>query len=413
MKITRIKKLLLFILLGLLCASCNSEPNGKIVFKITWDKTEIYINEIVNVEIDANIPYEITNLTEDILEISESDSNKIEVKGIGIGEGKINVVAENGDSQVITITVNNYPLPTSLTIKLVEEGPYYYGRTYHLEYVLEPTNALKNIELSYNYNYMTINEETMEVTFDKAGEFYISCYSRDNMELESRIDFEVVYHPEDELYRILFVGNSLTKHNYNIPEIVEAMMKLDGLDVECEGSIAGGKSLVDQRSKVESNLRNFRYTHVVLQEHSYGPISKYDQFENTVIALAKKIEENKAKIILYQTWAYDKDIWNGVTKAEMTNKLVDAYDKVAEKVGASVNRAGEAFALYEAKSENWPSLYVDMNHPSVYGAYLSACVHYSSITGKKASENPYIMEGIDAEMLKNIKEIADEVVFKE
>ena len=51
MKITRIKKLLLFILLGLLCASCNSEPNGKIVFKITWDKTEIYINEIVNVEI--------------------------------------------------------------------------------------------------------------------------------------------------------------------------------------------------------------------------------------------------------------------------------------------------------------------------------------------------------------------------
>ena len=137
------------------------------------------------------------------------------------------------------------------------------------------------------------------------------------------------------------------------------------------------------------------------------------KFENTVIALAKKIEENKAKIILYQTWAYDKDIWNGVTKAEMTNKLVDAYDKVAGKVGASVNRAGEAFALYEAKSENWPSLYVDMNHPSVYGAYLSACVHYSSITGKKASENPYIMEGIDAEMLKNIKEIADEVVFKE
>ena len=413
MKITRIKKLLFFILLGLLCASCNSEPNGKIVFKITWDKTEIYINEIVNDEIDANITYEITNLTEDILEISESDSNKIEVKGIGIGEGKINFVAENGDSQVITITVNNYPLPTSLTIKIVEEGPYYYGRTYHLEYVLEPTNALKNIELSYNYNYMTINEETMEVTFDKAGEFYISCYSRDNMELESRIDFEVVYHPEDELYRILFVGNSLTKHNYNIPEIVEAMMKLDGLDVECEGSIAGGKSLVDQRSKVESNLRNFRYTHVVLQEHSYGPISKYDQFENTVIALAKIIEENKAKIILYQTWAYDKDIWNGVTKAEMTNKLVDAYDKVAGKVGASVNRAGEAFALYEAKSENWPSLYVDMNHPSVYGAYLSACVHYSSITGKKASENPYIMEGIDAEMLKNIKEIADEVVFKE
>ena len=32
-----------------------------------------------------------------------------------------------------------------------------------------------------------INEETMEVTFNKAGEFYISCYSMDNFELEVKI----------------------------------------------------------------------------------------------------------------------------------------------------------------------------------------------------------------------------------
>ena len=281
---------------------------------------------------------------------------------------------------------------------------------YHLEVSLEPSNALKNLEWNYNRNYMTFNEETMEVTFNKAGDFYISCYSKDNMELEVKIDFEVVYNPEGEFYRILFVGNSFTKHNHDIPKLVEAMMKLDGLDVECEGSIAGGKSLVDQRSKVETKLRNFRYTHVILQEHSYGPISKYDQFESTVVALAKAIEANKAKIMLYQTWAYDKDVWNGISREEMTDRLVEGYAKVAEKVGAEINPVGIAFEKYYLRGD-LPSLYCDMSHPSVYGAYLSVCVHYASITGKKASDNPYKMEGIDDNMLKVIKEIADEAVF--
>lgn len=492
MKITRIKKVVLFILLGLLCVGCGNNEKGKLTFNVTWDKNEIYINETANINIDTNIPCEINNLTKSILEITKEESGVIEVKGIGIGEGQIYIKCDNGDSQIVTIkvnalpventfnvectvpviyidettkisvdtnleytvksvnpevleivknedgiievkgigigeaqievlaleeykeivtiTVNNYPAPSSLELKIVENGPYYYGETYHLEVSLEPSNALKNLEWNYNRNYMTFNEETMEVTFNKAGDFYISCYSKDNMELEVKIDFEVVYNPEGEFYRILFVGNSFTKHNHDIPKLVEAMMKLDGLDVECEGSIAGGKSLVDQRSKVETKLRNFRYTHVILQEHSYGPISKYDQFESTVVALAKAIEANKAKIMLYQTWAYDKDVWNGISREEMTDKLVEGYAKVAEKVGAKINPVGIAFEKYYLRGD-LPSLYCDMSHPSVYGAYLSVCVHYASITGKKASDNPYKMEGIDDNMLKIIKEIADEAVF--
>ena len=492
MKIRSIKKICLFILLGLLCVSCSEPDKGKITFNVTWDKNEIYINETTNMKVDTNLPYEVTNLTENILEVNKKEDGNYEIKGIGIGEGQISVSAggknqtivvirineipvqdtfsvectkpviyidettninvdtnleyevinlttgilevlkkENGVVEVkgigvgngqieiksgekyketIDITVINYPMPTSLNLKIVENGPYYYGETYHLAISLEPSNALNNVELNYNRNYMTINEETMEVTFNKAGEFYISCYSMDNFELEVKIDFEVIYNPEVELYRILFVGNSFTKHNYDIPKLVEGMMKQEGLDVECEGSIAGGKALVDQRSKVESKLRSFRYTHVVLQEHSYGPIEKYNQFESTVLALAKAIEENKAKIHLYQTWAYDKDVWNGITRSEMTKKLVEAYGAVAEKVEATINPVGMAFEKYYLRGD-LPSLYCDMSHPSVYGAFLSACVHYSSITGKKASDNQYKMEEIDDNMTQIIKEIADEVVF--
>ena len=45
-----------------------------------------------------------------------------------------------------------------------------------------------------------------------------------------------------------------------------------------------------------------------------------------------------------------------------------------------------------------------MNHPSTYGAYLSACEHYASITGRKSEDNIYMMPGVENEM-------ADEVVF--
>ena len=60
---------------------------------------------------------------------------------------------------------------------------------------------------------------------------------------------------------------------------------------------------------------------------------------------------------------------------------------------------------------NLPCLYYDMNHPSTYGAYLSACVHYASITGRKSEDNIYMMPGIENEIAEIIQRIADEVVF--
>ena len=53
-----------------------------------------------------------------------------------------------------------------------------------------------------------------------------------------------------------------------------------------------------------------------------------------------------------------------------------------------------------------------MNHQSLYGAYLSACVHYSTLTGKKASNNTYVIDGIDSEMIKTIQVIADKISFE-
>lgn len=408
--LVRIRKIFLLIILMLLCYGCGEEQITK-TFSVTWEAAEIYLNESVKIEIKTNMKYRVKNLTPEILNLKNEENDILEVEALKEGLGQIEIYADEEHQKIVDINVKNYPIPTSLKLKIKEEGPYYYGETYHLEYELEPANALRNFELNYNSNYMTINEETMEVTFNNAGEFSISCFSYDNMELEDKLEVDVLFNPDIEMYRLLFVGNSLTKHHYNIPYIVRDMIKADGIAVECDLCADGRQYLDEQTDVVESRLRKSRYTHVILQEQSNGSIRDYDRFERAVIELGEMIKENKAQLVLYQTWAYNLSIWNGMTKAEMQLKLIESYSKVAQKVGANVNRVGEAFEKYEARWGLIPSLYVDMNHPSIYGAYLSACVHYSSITGKKASDNTYIMFEIEYDVMKNIQEIADEVVF--
>lgn len=409
----KIKKIVSLILLLLLCFGCDQKDIK--IFEVSCGATEIYIEQTTKIYINSNMSITINNLSKEILEIKSEQNAEVEVVGLAEGNGQIEILGEEGYREVVSINVKNYPIPTVLNFKIKEEGPYYIGETYHLEYDLEPDNALNNIYLNYNLNAMTINLETLEVTFNIAGEFNITCYSYDNMELENTIQVEVLYNPNIEMYRLLFVGNSLTQstnNNYNIPYIVRDMIKADGVEVICDVNVTGGAWIVDQKYTTESFLRKNRYTHVILQEQSAGPITNYNKFETAVVELSEVIKENRAKLVLYQTWAYNIEKWNWMTKSEMQAKLIEAYDSVAQKVGASVNRAGEAFEKYEVRGGRLPSLYVDLNHPSIYGAYLSACVHYASITGRSASDNTYIMKEIEYDVMKIIQEIADEVVFE-
>lgn len=408
----KIKKTISLMLLLLLCFGCTKEETK--IFEVSCDVKDIYIEQTSEIYINSNMEITINNLNEDILEIKSEQSDKVEVIGIAEGNGQIEILGEEGYKEVVSINVKKYPIPTGLDFKIKEEGPYYIGETYHLEYNLTPVNALDNIYLNYNLNAMTINNETLEVVFNIAGEFNITCYSYDNMELENTIQVEVLYNPDIEMYRLLFVGNSLTQstnNNYNIPYIVRDMIKADGIEVICDVNVTGGAWISDQKYSTEAFLRKNRYTHVILQEQSAGPITNYSKFETAVVEISEMVKDNKAKLILYQTWAYNIEKWNWMTKAEMQAKLIEAYDRVAERVGASVNRAGEAFVNYESREGRLPSLYIDLNHPSIYGAYLSACVHYASITGRKASDNAYVMVEIEYEIMKIIQEIADEVVF--
>ena len=160
-------------------------------------------------------------------------------------------------------------------------------------------------------------------------------------------------------------------------------------------------------------IEKYAFSHVILQGQSYEPIDRKEAFLETMEKFGKQAKAIGAQVIVYESWAYDRESYKGLTRYEMTEQLKLSYEEAANRIGAKITRSGEAFKLFEETYGRTPSLYQDMNHQSLYGAYLSACVHYSTITGKKASDNTYLIDGLDIEIVKNIQKIADQISFGE
>jgi len=106
-----------------------------------------------------------------------------------------------------------------------------------------------------------------------------------------------------------------------------------------------------------------------------------------VTKLCGIISQVNAKVILYQTWAYEanseKLAATGMSYEEMADKLKAAYQTAAEATGATVAPVGELFS-YVTKSNHITHLINrnDNYHPSTSGSYLAACVIFKLITGK-------------------------------
>ena len=130
------------------------------------------------------------------------------------------------------------------------------------------------------------------------------------------------------------------------------------------------------------------------------------------------VKYKDTKFVMYETWAYERTYMGGEAKQrEMMEQLRDAYVNVGTQIGASIARVGEAFFAYQTRSyvdgvETLPTLYAqnDVSHPSYYGAFLSACVHYVNLTGRSAKTNTFVPTEIEEQYVNIIKEIADEVM---
>ncbi len=412
---------ILFIALAIFVVGCTKptvEPEPeKDVLTVTYDELLYYSQEgsikVTSIYEDDELLVE--SLDEKIIQVTQIDNNNYKTKAVGLGTVNIAIYSSYlEEEKIIEIKVEAKegfaPQIDNIDIKLVEEGPYYIGKTYHLDIKISPE--------IYNdtYRYLTsedydINTEDLTIVFKRTGKMSVGVFANGKSKRFS-ILVDVKADPESETYDILFIGNSLT-YVHDIPSIIQNMITSDGGYMVYSQDTPGGSYLQDHEAMFNMYIGKYAFSHVILQGQSYEPIDKKEAFLETMEKFGKQAKAIGAQVIVYESWAYDRESYKGLTRYEMTEQLKLSYEEAANRIGAKITRSGEAFKLFEETYGRTPSLYQDMNHQSLYGAYLSACVHYSTITGKKASDNTYLIDGLDIEIVKNIQKIADQISFGE
>lgn len=206
--------------------------------------------------------------------------------------------------------------------------------------------------------------------------------------------------------KVLFVGNSYT-YFWNMAQHVEAMASSQGELVVARKSTAGGASL-KQHWDGEKGLKSRElitegdWDIVVLQNHSLSAINDYDEFMEYGAKFIRLVRESGAKPILFTTWAR---LHNPLMQKNITMAYQDLA--TAHQIGAV-----PVGPIWERVRELRPDLQLyaeDGSHPSPIGTYLTACVFYSILTGKKATGMPERLKTID----RNNEELYLSIMSKE
>lgn len=401
---------ILLIMTTLFIVGCKE----KIKFEIKCPQT-LYVTETAFLEGVTNKEdvLMVKNLTPEFIEI-----NGNHITGLKAGIAEVEFSDDSGKIETYTINVLEQPLPSSASI-LIHGEEIKLGVEYAFEIVTEPKYAKKDFELSYDMNVIEINEEKQTIKFLRSGNYTVTCYSNDNFSVRSTVDANVVLNSEIESYELLYIGNSLTKFNlYNVPLMVQDLLKQDNVYAYITIDTISNQWLYTHAESFNELIKEREYSHVILQEYSNGTLTSYDKFSETVSQFNELIKENNAKTVLYETWGYttgykgttDDGVAINTTKDEMRAIIFEKYHQKAEEIDAMLFCSGEAFAKCE---ELYPeiTLYSDSNHGSLEGGFLSACVHYATLTGRRVSNNSYRPADISEEVANKLKEVADIIVF--
>lgn len=191
--------------------------------------------------------------------------------------------------------------------------------------------------------------------------------------------------------KMLFVGNSFTYY-YDIPKLVEGLVKSANEMIEVDYVTQGSATLEDHSSHTAGTglqiynklISTNKLDFVVLQEQSTTSYSNYNDFKSAATSLAKDVKQTqkKCEVRLYSTWAYEGALFGEYDSIPKLEELIRGkYVQCANEVSYvdDVNFVGPAFTDVYLNHKNINLYYSDSKHQSMYGAYLSACVHVLSM----------------------------------
>jgi hypothetical protein len=185
------------------------------------------------------------------------------------------------------------------------------------------------------------------------------------------------------VYRVLFVGNSLTYIN-DLPGTVAAIALAGGDTMQVQSVVAPNVALIDHvtgQTNAVAIIKSGRWDYVVLQQ---GPTSR-PLYRDTLILATKwlqpYIEAAGARSAQLMVWpsATQRATFEEVRRSsELAANAVDGVFLPAGEAWRAAWTAGPRLALYGR----------DGFHPSELGTYLTALVVYEGLTGHDVRSLP-------------------------
>ena len=188
---------------------------------------------------------------------------------------------------------------------------------------------------------------------------------------------------EPTVYRVLFVGNSLTYFN-DLPGTV-AHLASSGADSIEVGSVAlANFALIDHatgKSDAVDVIRRGGWDYVVLQQ---GPSSL--PISRDTLILGTELLDSEIRAVGGRT--AELMVWPTAGNPAAFDAVRDSYQQAALAVDGLFLPAGEAWRTAWAVDPTLSLYGSDGFHPSELGTYLAALVVYEGITGHDAIDLP-------------------------
>ena len=196
--------------------------------------------------------------------------------------------------------------------------------------------------------------------------------------------FQTGYSQRADSIRVLFVGNSFT-YFYNLPQVVSAMAKSQGVNIYTRQSTVGGSNLEqhwkgEKGTKTRDILKSGHWDYVVFNNHSLSSIDTPESFMEYGKKFADLVRQGGGKPVFMMTWAYKSN-------PLMQTKITEMHKQLAQEARADYVPAGPLFAA----ARNWRpdlELFFDDKHPSSNGTYLLGLAFYKYFSGKSTAKIP-------------------------
>ena len=248
--------------------------------------------------------------------------------------------------------------------------------------------------------------------------FLISCSSKANDLSDENSDtypFSIVNE------KILFIGNSFTFY-WNLPSQVQKMSIERGLNWDVKHFTVSSATLKIHwnNPELKSILENETFDHIIIQEHSTGPLTDPESsrfYFGQILSLIP----STTQVHFFSTWMYPS-----IEDLNENNELFpieESIKEIVEGTNTKVIPIGRAFKNFQDKYPQYNLLADDNKHPSPNGSYLASCVifsHLSAETSKNLSRrykgvdslgNDIYYSIVESEVAVLLQERADDVIF--